>query len=370
MSVFLSSAVIISSLSLLIYLFLRDAHYKRTPDSRSKFIPWVFLLETLAVVTDLCAGGNTYMRLPLDLAVTLFPLMGILSSVWDDDVVEKLVYAGLVMQCLLVVHHGLVAVHVIGQMTVPALRISLFAMSLTYPLMYILSLWYRIRDVKAVMKSGTVWLSLCLSVESIYVMSALLNIYAFLAFFSFMKSPLASLPTVLLLGLETFAIGLRETFESVFVLMNRHERRIVESLKVSHVEVANDAAKDDPQYMDIYERVVAYFEKERPYLNSELTVNDIVKVVFTNKLYISKAISQYTGRNFCQFVNYYRVTHSVNVFRDNPEMKVVELASACGFNSVVSFNMAFRLFMNENPSDWCRKERSRLIKGKNKLWNR
>ena len=141
-------------------------------------------------------------------------------------------------------------------------------------------------------------------------------------------------------------------------------------MKISYVEFSNDGSKDDEQYKDIYERVVAYFEESKPFLNGDLTINDVVKVVFTNKLYISRAISQYTGRNFCQFVNYYRVTYSVQLFRNNPDLKIVELANASGFNSVVSFNMAFRLYMNENPSDWCRKERLQAIRNKNKLWNR
>ena len=141
-------------------------------------------------------------------------------------------------------------------------------------------------------------------------------------------------------------------------------------MKISHVKVANEESDEDDQYKDIYERVVAYFEETKPYLNGELTINDVVKVVFTNKLYISRAINQYTGRNFCQFVNYYRVTYSVRLFRQNPELKIIELANSSGFNSVASFNMAFRLFMNENPGAWCRKERLKHLRNQNKLWNR
>ena len=126
--------------------------------------------------------------------------------------------------------------------------------------------------------------------------------------------------------------------------------------------------KDDP-YREIYDRITAYFDKSMPYLNSGLTIADIGRGVFSNKLYISKAISQYTGRNFCQFVNYHRVAYSVNLFRKNPDLNVTELANASGFNNVASFSTAFKLFMNENPSDWCRRERVLLIKGKNKLWN-
>lgn len=354
----------------MISLLRRNVRYKEMGDSGRRLVPWVFMLEALIVAADSWAGGNMSMRLPLDLAVTLIPLMGLISSVWKGKVIERLAFAGLLLQVLLALYYCMVAVGILEALTVNATRALLITVSQTYPLMYFLSLCSRIRDLKAVMKSGTVWTSLCLAVESIYVVSAMFNVCFAVYSGMFASSCWMSLPAAVFLGLETFAIGIRLTSDSLFVLMHRHERRIVESLKVSHVEVSNDGTKDDSQYMDIYERVVAYFEKERPYLNSELTINDVVKVVFTNKLYISRAISQYTGRNFRQFVNYYRVTHSVSVFRDNPEMKVVELASACGFNSVVSFNMAFRLYMNENPSEWCRKERSRLIKGKNKLWNR
>ena len=125
-----------------------------------------------------------------------------------------------------------------------------------------------------------------------------------------------------------------------------------------------DSMSQDEVYREIYERVVDYFDKEAPYLRGDLVIDDLSKEVFSNKLYISRAISRCTGRNFCQFVNYYRIRHSVEVFRRNPECRVSDLAGQCGFNSVVSFTMAFKLYMNENPSDWIRQERNRLSKMK------
>ena len=136
----------------------------------------------------------------------------------------------------------------------------------------------------------------------------------------------------------------------------------MESLKVSVVEAPNEITRTDTAYQEIYDRIVACFETEKLYLKSDLIIEDLVKIVFSNKLYISRAISQITGRNFCQFVNYYRIMHSIETFRKNPELKVTELANLSGFNSLVSFSMAFRLYMNENPSDWIRKERNKLAK--------
>jgi AraC-like DNA-binding protein len=160
------------------------------------------------------------------------------------------------------------------------------------------------------------------------------------------------------------ALAFRIANDSAMIFSHRMERRILESLKVAAVEVPNDVTKADTAYQEIYDRIVAYFETEKPYLRSDLIIDDLVKVVFSNKLYISRAISQITGRNFCQFVNYYRIMYSVEAFRDNPELKATELANLSGFNSLVSFSMAFRLYMNENPSDWIRKERNRKAKSR------
>ena len=163
-------------------------------------------------------------------------------------------------------------------------------------------------------------------------------------------------------SLSLLALASRAAMDKIFVLMTEQECRIFESMKVSHVEVSNRMKPDI--YKDLYDRVVDYFESQMPFLNNSLTINDVAKVVYSNKLYISRAISQQTGRNFCQFVNYYRVAYSIEAFRNNPDLKINDMSEVCGFNTTVSFNMAFRLFMGENPSDWCRKERLKLMKKK------
>ena len=133
-------------------------------------------------------------------------------------------------------------------------------------------------------------------------------------------------------------------------------------MRISHGGSVPESDGTIMLYKNIYDRVLDYFTECKPYLNPKLTINDVVEVVFSNKLYISKAISQCAGRNFCQFVNYYRVTHAVELFRNDTGLKVLELATKSGFNSVVSFGMAFRLYMGEKPGDWCRREKFRLEK--------
>ena len=112
---------------------------------------------------------------------------------------------------------------------------------------------------------------------------------------------------------------------------------------------------EDSSYLEIYDRLVAYFEEDRPYLNPDLNVVDVAKKIFTNKVYISKAVNICTGRNFCQFVNYYRIRYALDMFISDPSVRITHLARMAGFNTFPTFNLAFRLYMNESPRDWCRR---------------
>jgi YesN/AraC family two-component response regulator len=171
--------------------------------------------------------------------------------------------------------------------------------------------------------------------------------------------------SVMLIILEVIALAVRVSYDSAFVILHDHERVIVESMKIAQMDMSSSSdPKGDRMYKELYDRVVLYFDLSKPYLDGNLTINDVVKEVYSNKVYISKAIFHYTGRNFRQFVNYYRVVYSMDLFRANLEFKVAELAEKSGFNTMVSYTMAFRLFMNETPSEWCRRERAKILKKK------
>lgn len=301
-----------------------------------------------------------------DIAIALNPFMLLNSSMWNQMNVKRLSLLFVLIEIVLVAYYLLCLIGISDLL--PMSFFGSIGMSAIFcqAIVFMSSLAMRLYDVRAVMKSGNVWSNVCLSVETIYSVSALsvFVIFQFISFRSGSYSGAHTCITVVLLGMELIALGLRIFFESAFVIMHKHERIIIESMKLSQMEVMNSNSRMNELYKDVYERVTQYFEAEKPFLNSELTINDIVKVVFTNKLYISRAISHYTGRNFCQFVNYHRVIHSMDVFRNQPDLKVSELANICGFNSVVSFSTAFRLFMGETPSEWCRKERSSILKKK------
>ncbi len=281
----------------------------------------------------------------------------IMTSFMSEKVpARRWAYAALIMNSFSVVYNFCMVADLCGNMDD---RHAVFVSSMVLMGVICIYVWWlsrRMGRVKELMGFSTVWTVVCLTVDLVYAcfMTAGLAI---------MQIGWDGLGTVVH-GSVLSALAVRVLTDSKFLIWRRQETLIVESMKLAAAPSAADPEKIEEVYKELYDRVVAYFETRKPFLDSDLTINSVVKDMYSNKLYISKAISRFTGRNFCQFVNYYRVMYSMECFRENQETKVHELASMSGFNSVVSYNMAFRLFMGENPSEWCRRERGRLMRAR------
>ncbi|MBQ8421911.1 MAG: helix-turn-helix transcriptional regulator [Bacteroidales bacterium] len=359
--------VSVSLLCAMIVLSVKNVRYKELADRKTRTVPLFLLACILLVSADLTAGGGDMpLRLSWDLMLCMIPVMFLTSSLWKREQAEVILRVCGAATVLTAAYYLAVAFSLLEMLPSVWSAGGVMLLALSVAGLFIYGLWRHIRDVRAVMKNGTVWFNVSLGTEALYSIVVLMHVLVFLFVSSAAGtySGVHSLILTVLLVATVCALAARVAFDSVFVFMHVHERRIVESMKMTQVEVVPDTSRIEEQYKDIFERVTEYFEVHKPYLNGELTINDVVKVVYTNKLYISRAISQFTGRNFCQFVNYYRVMYSMELFRSSPELKIHELANFSGFNSVVSFNMAFRLFMGEIPSEWCRRERGKLLRKK------
>ena len=109
---------------------------------------------------------------------------------------------------------------------------------------------------------------------------------------------------------------------------------------------------------EVYSRIENYFQTAKPYLEGNVSICEVAQRLYTNKQYVSVAVKRFSGLNFCQYVNRYRIRYAMELFRGNRTLRMSELAQLSGFNSVTSFNISFRYFMDQPPGDWCRKCRN------------
>ena len=131
--------------------------------------------------------------------------------------------------------------------------------------------------------------------------------------------------------------------------------RILHVPPVSPFQKLETVSMDEAQRMDLlFQRIEAYMQREHPYLDDGFTLAALAKEMLTNKGMLSKTINTKSNRNFCQYVNSYRIQYAVSLMKKDHRLRVVELSLMSGFHSVASFNMAFKLFMNDTPSEYMR----------------
>jgi len=112
------------------------------------------------------------------------------------------------------------------------------------------------------------------------------------------------------------------------------------------LELTNDAQKK------ILRKLEVEFEKKKIYLNSQLNIMDVVKILGTNRTTISNLINQQYNQNFCSFVNSYRIEELARVYAENPHFSNIQLAECCGFGSLNSLKRAVDAKTGLSLSEW------------------
>lgn len=133
------------------------------------------------------------------------------------------------------------------------------------------------------------------------------------------------------------------------------ERKLMEKAGSSEKPHKSEEEAERERNLGLYSRIMARMEKHKPFLDPDFTIDDLSKSIYTNKLYVSRAINSVSKMNFCQFVNHHRIEYAKSLFRENPALKVMETSEMSGFHTVASFNMAFKLNTGLTPSEWIKK---------------
>ena len=149
----------------------------------------------------------------------------------------------------------------------------------------------------------------------------------------------------------------------LFVRLRKKEARLNAVLDQSGPE-DGDSSSYEMTAIDqmLYDRCCRYMTERRPFLVDSFSLQDLANAVYTNRGSLSKAINRFSGRNFRQYVNYYRVMYAMELYRSNMSLRIIELAQLSGFHSVTSFFQNFKKVMGEPPSHWCSRVRSKYKK--------
>ncbi|MFN5171338.1 MAG: helix-turn-helix domain-containing protein [Cyclobacteriaceae bacterium] len=95
-----------------------------------------------------------------------------------------------------------------------------------------------------------------------------------------------------------------------------------------------------------------YMQREKPFLQPGFSLADLATRLKISTHQLSQVINEGLGKNFFEMTAEYRVQEAQARLRDQPHLKVEEIAEQVGYLSKSSFNTAFKKITGQTPSEW------------------
>ena len=119
----------------------------------------------------------------------------------------------------------------------------------------------------------------------------------------------------------------------------------------------SEGTSDDDFYRNLYYRVLLVMEKDRPFLNPELTISLLAKAAITNRTHLSTAINRMTGTNFSTWLAEYRVNYVIHLMTTSGSDNWDMLYEKAGFGSRTSFYRQFKQITGLTPKQFLKQRK-------------
>lgn len=111
---------------------------------------------------------------------------------------------------------------------------------------------------------------------------------------------------------------------------------------------------DETASEKIKNKLIDVMNNEKPYLDSDLTLNKLAEILSVSNHHLSEVINTKLNQNYYDFINKYRVEEFIGRLKDpaNDKYSLISLAFDSGFKSKTSFNTIFKKLTNKTPSEY------------------
>ena len=101
---------------------------------------------------------------------------------------------------------------------------------------------------------------------------------------------------------------------------------------------------------------------KKPYLNKDLSLNQLAGLLNSNQTYVSLVLNQQHGLKFNDYVNEYRVKETCRLLKtgESATLSIEHLAERSGFNSLSTFYHAFHKFTGMSPARFAKTNQENL----------
>lgn len=101
------------------------------------------------------------------------------------------------------------------------------------------------------------------------------------------------------------------------------------------------------------EDLLRYMREEKPYLDPDLTLQNLAEKLNMTRNHLSQVLNEYCGLKFYDFINSFRVEEAKSMMmRNYLQNNILQTAFDAGFNSKTTFYAAFKKAIGLSPSEY------------------
>ena len=115
---------------------------------------------------------------------------------------------------------------------------------------------------------------------------------------------------------------------------------------VSELQFAEGATQDEALLTSIFAIT------EEKYMEADFSLQKLAEMLNYSYSYISKQFFKQTGIRYSSYLNHVRIFHAVHMLQAG--QSVSEIALACGYDCIRSFNRNFKIIQGMTPTDYVR----------------
>ena len=123
--------------------------------------------------------------------------------------------------------------------------------------------------------------------------------------------------------------------------------------KIDQTKYKTTPASEE-QIDQLFHRALKVVVEEAQYANPELSLKSLSEAVHASPQMLSMVINQKSQKNFNSFVNTYRIQEATRLLQDSRynNLTIAAIAFEVGFNSISSFNTAFKNQTGQTPQTY------------------
>jgi AraC-like DNA-binding protein len=99
-------------------------------------------------------------------------------------------------------------------------------------------------------------------------------------------------------------------------------------------------------------KLIHIMQMEKPFLRPDFSLPDLAQQLSTSVHVLSQVINEGLGKNFFEMTAEYRVNEAKRLLKEQPNVKVEEIAEQVGYNSKSSLNNSFKKITGMTPSEF------------------